>query len=78
VSRLALHHALERRSRPCRFGDRGPELFAVFGATAVAGWVLEPADNQPGHDHVVVLTNRFWHRQFGADRSIVSRTIDNT
>jgi len=55
-----------------------PELFAVFGATAVAGWVLEPADNQPGHDHVVVLTNRFWHRQFGADRSIVSRTIDNT
>jgi putative ABC transport system permease protein len=53
-----------------------PELFAVFGATAVAGRVLEPADNQPGRDHVVVMTNGFWRRQFGADRSIVGRTID--
>ena len=53
-----------------------PELFAVFGATAVAGRVLEPADNQPGRDHVVMLTNGFWRRQFGADRLIIGRTID--
>jgi putative ABC transport system permease protein len=53
-----------------------PELFGVFGATAAAGRLLEPSDNQPGHDHVVVLANRFWRRQFGGDASIVGQTID--
>lgn len=53
-----------------------PELFTIFGAKAAAGRLLEPSDNERGHDHVVVLAHGFWRREFGGDGSIVGRTIE--
>ena len=50
-------------------------LFDVLGAQPRLGRLLQPADERPGADHVVVLAEPFWMRRFGADRNVVGRTI---
>jgi len=50
-------------------------LFDVLGARARVGRLLEPGDEQPGADRVVVLTDRFWARRFASDAAIVGRSI---
>jgi putative ABC transport system permease protein len=50
-------------------------LFDVLGARPRAGRLLEPADEQPGADHVVVLAQSFWVRRFGGDAAIVGQAI---
>ena len=50
-------------------------LFDVVGAGARIGRLLQPADERPGADQVVVLTEPFWMRRFGGDASVVGRAI---
>jgi predicted permease len=50
-------------------------LFALFGVAPVLGRTLFPSDEQPGHDHVVVLSSELWERRYGSDRGIVGREI---
>ncbi len=50
-------------------------LFAVLGAAARSGRLLQPADEQPGADHVAVLSESFWLRRFGGDPAIVGRAV---
>src|SRR4029453_18235165 len=50
-------------------------VFEVLGAQARIGRLLRPADEQPGADHVVVLSERFWIRRFGGDPGVVGREI---
>ena len=50
-------------------------LFDVLGARTVLGRALRSTDEQAGADQVVVLTERFWARRFGADPAVVGRTI---
>jgi putative ABC transport system permease protein len=37
--------------------------------------LLQPGDERPGADHVVVLTEPFWRRRLGGDRAIVGRAV---
>ena len=48
--------------------------FRVFRVNAVAGRVLEPADDRPDGAPVVVLSHRVWSR-FGFDRQVVGAPI---
>jgi len=50
-------------------------LLEVVGAAARIGRVLQPADERPGADHVVVLTEPFWIRRFGGDTTMLGRAI---
>ena len=50
-------------------------LFDVMGAQARIGRLLQPGDERPGAEHVVVLAEPFWMRRFGGDRAIVGRAI---
>ena len=50
-------------------------LFGVLGAQAQLGRSLQPGDERPGAEHVVVLAEPFWMRRFGGDRGIVGRAI---
>jgi putative ABC transport system permease protein len=50
-------------------------FFDVLGARAQVGRVLQSGDEQPGADHVVVLTESIWQRRFAGDRSVVGRSI---
>jgi len=50
-------------------------LFEVLGARARIGRLLEPRDERPGAERVVVLADPFWVRRFGGDRDVLGRTI---
>jgi predicted permease len=50
-------------------------LFDVLGAQARIGRLLQPSDERPGADHVVVLAEPLWMRRFGGERAIVGRAI---
>lgn len=50
--------------------------FSELGAAARLGRLLDPAtDGAPGADPVVVLSQGFWERQYGADPQLIGRTI---
>jgi putative ABC transport system permease protein len=36
---------------------------------------FRPDENQPGKQHVVILTHRLWRERFGADRDIIGRDV---
>jgi putative ABC transport system permease protein len=58
------------------FGARvSGTLFSVLGTPALVGRTIEPSDDVPGGDEVVVLGYRVWQRLYGGDRSIVGRAI---
>ena len=55
-----------------------PDLFRVFGATPLHGRFYGPEDNRPGAPAVAVLSEGLWKRQFGADLSVIGRTVSLT
>lgn len=50
-------------------------LFPLFGVSPILGRTLLPSDEQPGHNHVVVLSSELWARRYGSDRNIIGREI---
>jgi len=58
------------------FGARvTASFFPLLGVNAALGRVFRDEDNQPGHDTVVILTDRIWRRAFAADPAIVGRPL---
>ncbi|MGE5100391.1 MAG: ABC transporter permease, partial [Deltaproteobacteria bacterium] len=51
------------------------EFFQALGVTPAMGRFFERANETPGDDHVVVLSDALWRRRFGADRSIIGRVL---
>ena len=49
--------------------------FDIFGIKAALGRTFLPDEDQPGKDHVAILSHALWVNQFGADPSILNRTI---
>jgi len=50
--------------------------FSVLGAEMAAGRAIAPEEcRTPGASPVVVLSNRFWQRRFGADAGLIGKTI---
>ncbi|MDP1572397.1 MAG: ABC transporter permease [Vicinamibacterales bacterium] len=49
--------------------------FHVFGVPALHGRTFTADDDQPGRAEVVVLSHRLWQRRYGADPSIIGRSI---
>ena len=52
-----------------------PSFFWILSVQPLLGRVLTPGDAKPEAAHVVVLSHALWQRRFGADPSIVGRTI---
>ncbi len=51
-------------------------FFQVLGVEPTLGRSFRPEETRvPGRDAVVVLAHDFWYTQFGADRSVIGRTI---
>jgi len=51
-------------------------LWRVLGAEASEGRVFTDDEDGPGADPVVVLSQGFWQRVFGADRDLIGETIE--
>lgn len=49
--------------------------FQVLGVRPERGRLLEPADDRPGAERVVVLSHRMWQREFAGDPATVGRTL---
>jgi putative ABC transport system permease protein len=50
-------------------------FFDILGTRTVAGRTLVPGEDAPGRDDRVVLSHRYWKARFGADPSLIGRTI---
>lgn len=51
------------------------DFFDVLGAKAARGRTFIVGEDRPGNDHVVILSDGFWKRHFGADPSAVGKTL---
>jgi putative ABC transport system permease protein len=49
--------------------------FSIFGARPLLGRTFAPDEDQPGKEHVVVLSHRVWENRFGANPSVIGRSI---
>lgn len=52
-----------------------PELFQVLGIKPLRGRLPLPEENHVGRDHVVVITNSFWQRQFAGAENVVGQVL---
>jgi predicted permease len=50
-------------------------LFPILGTAPAYGRTFTADEEAPGRDRVVVLSDALWRRRFGADRSMVGRSI---
>jgi predicted permease len=51
------------------------DFFALFGARAALGRVFTAAEDRPGGERVVLLSDGFWKRRFSSDPHIVGRRL---
>ena len=52
-----------------------PNYFNVLGVTPQLGRTFSDGEDQPGREHVVILSHDLWVRRFAADRAIVGHTV---
>ncbi len=52
------------------------QWFDVFGSDPLLGRGFQREEDQPGANHVVVLSYGVWKRLFGGDRGIIGRTVE--
>ena len=57
-------------------GDRvSAGYFEAFGVRPELGRVFSAAEDRPGRDRVVVLSNRLWRERFAADPKVIGRGL---
>ncbi|HZS57649.1 MAG TPA: ABC transporter permease [Gemmatimonadaceae bacterium] len=52
-----------------------PNYFAVLGVSAQLGHTFDPRDVTPGYNLQVVISDGLWRREFGADPTIIGKTL---
>lgn len=52
-----------------------PNYFGVLRVSPLLGRIFADGEDQPGRDHVVILSQELWERQFASDSSIVGQTV---
>jgi len=53
----------------------GSHFFEVFGTLPALGRTFAEGEDQPGRDHVVVISYSFWASQFSKDPAIIGRVM---
>jgi putative ABC transport system permease protein len=51
------------------------DFFSTLGVQPALGRVFISEECKPGSDHVAVISYRLWQRRYGADPSLIGRTI---
>src|SRR6266403_483125 len=51
------------------------DFFTVLRARPMLGRAFLPGENEPGRDHLVVLSYGIWQRRFGSNSNVVGQTI---
>ena len=50
-------------------------VFSILGVAPAVGRTFAPEEDQPGQEHVVVLSDALWQRRFNCDPSIINRAV---
>lgn len=50
-------------------------MLSLLGAQPILGRAILPEENQPGHDHVVMICEGVWRKLFASDAQIVGKTL---
>jgi putative ABC transport system permease protein len=66
---------VQKQSEALRSAAVSPNYFSVLGVSPLIGRTFTDGEDQPGHDHVVILSHDLWERRFASDTSILSRII---
>ncbi len=66
---------MQRQSEILRSAAVTPNYFSVLGVTPEIGRTFEADENQPGKEHVAILSHAVWARYFASDPSILHRMI---
>jgi len=69
------HSAAAEQPEALRSAAVSPNYFSVLGVAPQFGRPFEAGEDQPGRDHVVILSYELWDRRFGADRSLIGHTL---
>ena len=51
------------------------DFFPLIGVAPAHGRTFAPEEFEPGADNVIVLSDRFWNRRFGADPHVLGSTV---
>jgi predicted permease len=51
------------------------EFFTVLRTNASQGRTILPEEDQPGNDHVVVLSQKLWQRAFAANPNLIGQSV---
>ena len=51
-------------------------LFQVLGAAPAVGASFTPDEDKPGANNVIIISDAMWRNRFGADRSILGRSVN--
>ena len=65
----------QQESESLRLAAVSANYFNVLAVTAELGRTFSAGEDQSGQEHVAILSHELWQRRFGADPSIVGRTI---
>jgi hypothetical protein len=49
------------------------QIFQLLRVQPMLGRGFLPEEDQPGHDHVIILSYGLWQRRFGSDRAVIGR-----
>lgn len=52
-----------------------PNYFNIFGVSPQLGRSFIAGEDQPGRDHVLILSHGLWEGRFGSDASIIGRKV---
>ena len=63
------------KSQPTPSGIASASLFDVLGARPAAGRFFTADEDQPGRNHVAVISYAFWQKHFGGSASAIGDTI---
>lgn len=52
------------------------QLLELLRVRPILGRGFLPEEDQPGHDHVILLSYGLWQRRFGSDPAVIGSTVD--
>jgi putative ABC transport system permease protein len=58
-----------------QYASVSPNYFDVFGAAPELGRTFVAGEDTPGRNHVIILSHGIWKRRYGADPTVVGRTV---
>ncbi|MCU1252916.1 MAG: efflux pump, inner rane subunit, partial [Edaphobacter sp.] len=59
-----------------RAGTVSPEFFSALGIQPLHGRVFLPEENNPGRNHEVILSYKFWQAHYASDPNAVGKSIN--